>query len=75
MMLIAGLVPRQEVLELDSVFDKVVGDSDFEVEAFGEVVEAQRIDTVARMSVQGRRMSVQVRQSLALQGLSEDTEN
>ena len=29
MMLIAGLVPRQEVLELDSVFDKVVGDSDF----------------------------------------------
>ena len=80
MVYVSGYVPRKEVLELKSVFDLVVGDSEGEVGAVQDDEAQLRIDTIARMAIKARRASpnLQTRQALqareALQGLSENTE-
>jgi hypothetical protein len=47
MVYVSGYVPRKEVLEMKSVFDLVVGDSEGEVEVVGSITQSKRISQSA----------------------------
>ena len=75
MVFVSGYVPRKEVLEMKSVFDLVVGDSEGEVDEVQDDEAQLHIDMIAKMAIKARRASENLQTRQALQGSSENTEH